>query len=100
MPVSVPWPISDFGILMTTDSSGLMTTQAFTSGEPSVVAAWLLFHGSATPSARPEPAVAAPTTNERRSILGRAFIMVLLRRSRQSEWPRVLAGTSRTGRYS
>src|SRR3954451_14000279 len=100
MPVSVPWPISDLGIRMITDSSGLITTQAFTSGEPSVVAAWLLFHGSVTPSARPEPALAAPTTNERRSILGRAFIVVLLRGSRRSEWRRVLAGTSRIGKYS
>ncbi len=34
-PVSVPWPISERAMRMTTVSSGRITTQALTSGEPS-----------------------------------------------------------------
>src|SRR5262245_42583001 len=68
-PVSVPWPISERAMRMTTVSSGRITTQALTSGEPS----WARTtcgpaDGKPTLSARPPPATAAaPTTNERRS---------------------------------
>src|SRR6516225_5089302 len=70
-PVSVPWPISERAMRITTVSSGRITTQAFTSGDPS--AARITFgppNGMSRPSASPPPAAAAPTTNLRRSILG------------------------------
>src|SRR6516164_11589166 len=70
-PVSVPWPISERAMRITIVSSGRITTQAFTSGEPS--AARMTFgppNGMSSPSASPPPAAAAPTTNRRRSILG------------------------------
>src|SRR5262245_41500045 len=68
----VPWPISDRTTRMTTLSSGLMTTQALTSGvAPCASAALDPPTGILSPSARPPPAAAAaPTTKERRLSCG------------------------------
>src|SRR5262249_34703585 len=65
-PVSVPWPISERATRMTMLSSGRITTQAFTSGDPSAARTTWGPNGSSNPMARPPPTAAAPTTNERR----------------------------------
>src|ERR1700687_5424893 len=66
-PVSVPWPISERAMRMTTVSSGLITTQASTSGEPSAARTTLLPpSGRLKPSASPAPAADEPTMKERR----------------------------------
>src|SRR5882757_4289130 len=70
-PVSVPWPISERAMRITTVSSGRITTQALTSGEPS--AARTMEgppNGRSRPSARPAPAVAVPMTKARRLSFG------------------------------
>src|SRR5215471_12897830 len=67
-PVSVPWPISERAMRITTVSSGLTTTQALTSGAFSSAVA----NGMRMPSVR-LPA-AAPTTKSRRFILGMKFM--------------------------
>src|ERR1700759_898082 len=66
-PVSEPWPISERATRITTVSSGRITTQALTSGEPS--AARTIVgppKGISKPSARPAPTAAVPITKERR----------------------------------
>src|ERR1700760_3062479 len=66
-PVSEPWPISERATRITTVSSGRITTQALTSGEPS--AARTIVgppKGMSRPSARPAPTAAVPMTKERR----------------------------------
>src|SRR6516225_6137693 len=65
-PVSVPWPISDLAMRMTTLSSGLITAQALTSGVASAASAG----SSEKPTVRPAPAAAVPMTNARRSSFG------------------------------
>src|SRR5262245_55977670 len=67
-PVSVPCPISERTILITTVSSGRMTTQALTSGAPPCAPTTLLPSGRFKPRASPPPTVAVPTRKERRSI--------------------------------
>src|SRR3954463_8500112 len=74
-PVSVPWPISERAIRMTTVSSGRITTQALTSGDPSWARTTVGPNGTWKPRARPPPAAAAPTTKERRFILGIVLIL-------------------------
>src|SRR5258708_17124194 len=72
-PVSVPWPISERAMRITTVSSGLMTTQALISGTgPGAAAAWAPLDGMSRPSARPPAAV--PITKERRPICGSWFM--------------------------
>src|ERR1041384_5071326 len=66
-PVSVPWPISERAIRITTVSSGRITTQALTSGEPSAARTTVgPPNGMSIPSARQAPAAAVPTTKARR----------------------------------
>src|SRR5580704_978500 len=65
-PVSVPWPISERAIRMTTVSSGLITTQASTSGGMSAARTTSAPNGRLKPSARPAPAADEPTMKERR----------------------------------
>src|ERR1700686_1120403 len=73
-PVSVPWPISDRAMRMTTVSSGRITTQALTSGEPSAARTTSGPKGISRPSARPVPTAAVPTTKARRLSLGIWFM--------------------------
>src|SRR4030088_2279423 len=74
-PVSVPWPISERAMRMTTVSSGRITTQALTSGEPSAARTTLgPPNGISRPSARPAPAAAVPRTKARRLRLGIWFM--------------------------
>src|SRR5213594_1627304 len=75
-PVSVPCPISERAIRITTVSSGRMTTQAVTSGEPSCARTTLTPNGIFRPRASPAPTAVVPMTNERRSIFGVLVIMV------------------------
>src|SRR5215470_4913940 len=66
-PVRVPWPISERAMRMTVVSSGRITTQTFTSGEPSAARTTVGPPvGRSKPIARPAPAAAAPMTKERR----------------------------------
>src|SRR5713226_1204014 len=67
-PVSVPWPISDRAMRMTTVSSGRITTQALTSGDPSAARTTVgPPNGMSRPSESPAPATAAvPMTKVRR----------------------------------
>ena len=58
----VPCPISERAMRMTTLSSGLITTQAVTSGEPSAARTTLGTERKSTPSASPPPKAAALTT--------------------------------------
>src|SRR4051794_9251977 len=79
-PVSEPWPISVRAMRITTVSSGRITTQALTSGEPS--AARTISgppNGRLRPRASPPPAAAELTTNERRFIFGTKFMCPSLR---------------------
>src|SRR5262245_942162 len=76
-PVSVPCPISERAIRITTVSSGLITTHALSSGVAAWARAALVPNGILRPSARPLPTAAVPTMNERRSILGFFVIMAL-----------------------
>src|ERR1700682_4535147 len=70
-PVRVPCPISERAMRITTVSSGRITTQALTSGEPSAARTTVgPPKGRSRPSARPAPAVAVPTTKARRLSLG------------------------------
>src|ERR1700736_5413679 len=74
-PVSVPWPISDRAMRMTTVSSGRITTQAFTSGEPSAArTTGGPPKGMSRPSARPVPTAAVPMTKARRLSVGMWFM--------------------------
>src|SRR5882757_8040428 len=65
-PVSVPCPISDRAMRMTTVSSGRITTQALTSGEPS----------AARTTLGPSPAAAVPITKARRLSLGETCLFM------------------------
>ena len=98
-PVSVPWPISERAMRITTRSSGWMTTQALISRTAPATCASALPNGMPKPSERP-PA-AALTRNERRSI---EAIAVMARSSlrpwRRRGSPRALAGRCRSGRCS
>src|SRR5450759_3530727 len=79
-PVSVPWPISERAIRMTTVSSGRITTQALTSGEPSAARTTVgPPKGISRPSARPAPAAAVPITKARRLSVGIWFMAASLR---------------------
>src|SRR5258707_10472783 len=74
-PVSVPWPISERAMRMTTVSSGRITTQALTSGEPSAARATVgPPKGISRPSARPVPTAAVPMTKARRLRVGIWFM--------------------------
>ena len=73
-PVSVPCPISDRAIRITTVSSGRMTTQAVISGEPSAARTTAGPNGMFKPSASPPPTAALLMRNVRRVIFG-AWIM-------------------------
>src|SRR5580692_562360 len=76
-PVSVPWPISDRAMRITTVSSGRITTQAFTSGEPSAArTAAGPPKGISRPRARPEPSAVPPMTKARRLRRGIWFMML------------------------
>src|SRR5262245_58757255 len=66
-PVRVPWPISERAMRMTVVSSGRITTQTLTSGEPSAARTTVGPPvGRSNPMARPAPAAAVPMTKERR----------------------------------
>src|SRR5689334_22830485 len=78
-PVSVPWPISERAMRMTTVSSGRITTQAFTSGEPSAARTISAPNGSFMLSASPPPAAADVARKERRLSLGTKFMVPPLR---------------------
>src|SRR3972149_3485926 len=74
-PVSVPCPISERAMRITTVSSGRMTTQALTSGKPS--AAWAESgppNGIFRPSASPPPTAAEATRKDRRVIFAEWII--------------------------
>src|SRR5579863_7448345 len=75
-PVNDPWPISERAMRITTVSSGRITTQAFTSGEPSAARTTVgPPKGMSRPSARPEPSAALPMTKARRLNVGMWFMM-------------------------
>src|SRR5262245_23522720 len=66
-PVRVPWPISERAMRITVVSSGRITTQTLTSGEPSAARTTAGPPvGRSNPMARPAPAAAVPITKERR----------------------------------
>ena len=69
-PVSVPWPISERTTRMTTVSSGLITTQAPSSGVAGACALADFGPPNGRPSASPPPAAADAMTKERRFIFG------------------------------
>src|SRR5258708_14865913 len=74
-PVSVPCPISDRGMRMMTVSSGRITTQELTSGEPSAARTTVgRPNGISRPSARPVPTAAEPMTKARRLMEGIWFM--------------------------
>src|SRR4030088_2040983 len=74
-PVRVPWPISERAMRITTVSSGLITTQALTSGEPSAARTTVgPPKGMSRPSAKPVPTTALPMTKARRLSLGIWFM--------------------------
>src|ERR1043165_2125106 len=74
-PVSVPWPISERAIRTTVVSSGRITTQTLTSGEPSAARTTVGPPvGRSKPIARPAPAAAVPMTKERRLSLTCLFM--------------------------
>src|ERR1700691_1540221 len=75
-PVSVPWPISDRAMRMTTVSSGWITTQALISGEPSAARTTVGPKGMSRPSARPVPTAAVPMTKARRLRVGIWFMAI------------------------
>src|SRR6266403_575145 len=83
-PVSVPWPISERAMRMTTVSLGWMTTQALTSAPPFCATAWSMPKGTCSPSASPPPAAADPTMKLRRerceALLRIVFVMAYLPR--------------------
>src|SRR4030088_172260 len=74
-PVSVPCPISERAMRMTTVSSGRITTQALTSGEPSAARTTAgPPKGISSPIARPVPSAALPITKARRLSVGIWFM--------------------------
>src|SRR6185295_19601406 len=79
-PVRVPCPISERAMRITTVSSGRITTQALTSGEPSAARTTVgPPKGISIPSARPAPAAAVPSTKVRRFSLTCLFMAGSLR---------------------
>src|SRR5258706_538840 len=77
-PVSVPCPISERAIRITTVSSGRISTQALTSlAVAAARTSALPPNGILKPSARPLPAAAVRIRNERRSIVNELLIMAL-----------------------
>src|SRR5688572_30751175 len=75
-PVSVPWPISERAMRITTVSSGCTTTQALISGVPA--AALAVPRGTWKPSARPPRPAAEPTRNARRETSSAVVMIPLL----------------------
>src|SRR5262245_38714389 len=74
-PVRVPWPISERAMRMTVVSSGRITTQTLTSGEPPAARTRVgPPAGRSNPMARPVPAAAVPMTKERRLSLTCLFM--------------------------
>src|SRR5713226_2665515 len=74
-PVRVPCPISERAMRMTTVSSGRITTQALTSGEPSAARTTVgPPKGISRPIARPVPTAAVPMTKARRLRVGIWFM--------------------------
>src|SRR5436309_13693073 len=74
-PVRVPWPISERAMRMTTVSSGRITTQTLTSGEPSAARTTVgPPKGISRPSASPLPTAAVPMTKARRLSVGIWFM--------------------------
>src|SRR6202048_2482543 len=74
-PVSEPWPISERAMRMTTVSSGRITTQQLTSGDPSAARTTAgPPKGISRPSARPVPSAAEPMTKARRFMEGIWFM--------------------------
>src|SRR5712671_5576528 len=74
-PVRVPCPISERAMRMTTVSSGRITTQALTSGEPSAARTTVgPPKGISRPRARPAPTAAVPITKARRLNVGIWFM--------------------------
>ncbi len=69
-PVIVPCPISERATRMTTVSSGRITTQALSSGEPSEARTTVGPNGRRNPSARPPPTAAVLIMKERRVNFG------------------------------
>src|SRR3954469_19477049 len=81
-PVSVPCPISERAMRTTTVSSGRITTQALTSGEPSAARTTAgPPNGMSMPSASPAPAAAVPITKARRFIFGLTCLFMMRPRS-------------------
>src|ERR1051325_10746716 len=78
-PVRLPWPISERAMRMTTVSSGRITTQTPTSGEPSAARTTFGPPGRSKPPAKPPPTAAVPITKERRLIFGTKFMGPSLR---------------------
>src|SRR5215471_753092 len=75
-PVRVPWPISERAMRITVVSSGRITTQTLTSGEPSAARTTVGPPlGRSSPIARPAPAAAVPMTKERRLSLTCLFMV-------------------------
>ena len=104
-PVSVPWPISERAMRITTVSSGRTTTQALTSGAPSAARATSAPNGNAQAEreaaaerggADDEGTAVELGSVERSS--GTKFMAGLLTRSPRRGWPRAPAGRCRSGR--
>ncbi len=77
-PVSVPWPISERAMRITTVSSGRITTQTLTSGEPSAARTTVgPPKGRSRPIARPAPTAAVPMTKARRLSLRTCWFMAM-----------------------
>src|SRR5260370_24939776 len=74
-PVSVPWPISDRAMRMMTVSSGRITTQQLTSGEPSAARTTVgPPNGISSPTARPGPPAAERITKAQRVTAGECVL--------------------------
>ena len=76
-PVSVPWPISERAMRMTTVSSGRITTQTPISGEPSAARTTCGPTREVEAERQPPPTAAVPMKNERRLIFGTKFMCAL-----------------------
>src|SRR4029077_9354831 len=77
-PVRVPCPISERAMRITTVSSGRITTQALTSGDPSAARTTVgPPKGMSSPSDSPAPAAAVPTTKARRVSLGEMCLFMM-----------------------
>src|SRR3954452_681022 len=77
-PVSEPCPISERAMRITTVSSGRITTQALTSGDPSAARTTVgPPKGMSRPSDSPAPAAAVPMTKARRLSLGEMCLFMM-----------------------